>query len=60
MSKKGELILDFISDRADQLNDFDAEYMLDVLYVNNLKAFSKINNYNKDIDWEVAHYRSTL
>ena len=58
MSKKGELILDFISDRADQLTDFDAEYMLDVLYDKNLFMFEK--NYNKDVDWEVAEYRSTL
>jgi len=58
MSKKGELILDFIHDRADQLNDFDVEYMLDVLYDKNLFMFEK--NYNKDVDWEVAHYRSTL
>ena len=58
MSKKGELILDFISDRADQLNDFDVEYMLDVLYDKNLFMFEK--NYNKDVDWEVAEYRSTL
>ena len=60
MSKKGELILDFIHDRADQLDYTDAEYMLDVLYDNNLRAFDKLNNYNKDVDWEVANYRSQM
>jgi hypothetical protein len=60
MSKKGQLILDFISDRADQLNDFDAEYMLDILYDNNLRAFNKLNSYNRDVDWEIAEYRTRL
>ena len=60
MSKKGQLILDFISDRADQLNDFDAEYMLDILYDNNLKAFNRLNSYNRDVDWEIAEYRTRL
>ena len=57
MSKKGELILDFIGDRADQMNDFDVEYMLDILYDNNRKAFGM---YNKDVDWEIAEYRTRL
>ena len=58
MSKKGQLILDFISDRADQMSDFDVEYMLDILYDNNLNMFK--NNYNRDVDWEVANYRSQM
>lgn len=58
MSKKGELILDFINDRADQLDFIDAEYMLDVLYDKNLNMFK--NNYNRDVDWEVANYRCQL
>lgn len=57
MSKKGELILDFIGDRADQMSDFDVEYMLDVLYDNNRESFGM---YNKDVDWEIAEYRSRL
>ena len=57
MSKKGQLILDFIGDRADQLSDFDVEYMLDVLYDNNVEAFG---TYNRDVDWEVANYRSQM
>ena len=58
MSKKGQLILDFIHDRADQLDFTDAEYMLDVLYDKNLFMFE--NNYNRDVDWEIAEYRSQL
>ena len=57
MSKKGELVLDFIGDRADQMNDFDVEYMLDILYDNNRESFGM---YNKDVDWEIAEYRSRL
>ena len=58
MSKKGQLILDFIHDRADQMSDFDVEYMLDILYDNNLNMFK--NNYNRDVDWEIAEYRSKM
>lgn len=58
MSKKGQLILDFIHDRADQMSDFDVEYMLDILYDNNLNMFK--NNYNRDVDWEIAEYRSQM
>lgn len=58
MSKKGELILDFISERADQMSDFDVEFMLDILYDHNLNMFE--NNYNRDVDWEVANYRSQM
>ena len=57
MSKKGELILDFISERADQMSDFDVEFMLDILYDHNLEHHGQ---YNKDVDWEVAHYRSAM
>ena len=58
MSKKGELILDFIHDRADQMSDFDVEFMLDILYDHNLDMFE--NNYNRKVDWEVATYRSQM
>tara|TARA_R100000951_G_scaffold98602_1_gene88616 strand:+ start:635 stop:808 length:174 start_codon:yes stop_codon:yes gene_type:complete len=57
MSKKGELVLDFIGDRADQMTDFDVEYMLDVLYDNNVKKF---DSYSKDVDWEIAEYRTRI
>ena len=57
MSKKGELILDFISERADQMSDFDVEFMLDILYDHNLTEF---DSYNKDVDWEVAEYRASM
>ena len=58
MSKKGQLILDFIHDRADQLDYTDSEFMLDILYDHNLNMFK--NNYNRDVDWEVAEYRSQM
>lgn len=57
MSKKGELILDFIQRRADQMTDFDVEYMLDILYDNNRDEFGM---YDKDVDWEIAEYRSAM
>lgn len=57
MNKKGQLILDFIQQRADQMSDFDVEYMLDVLYDKNVKEF---NSYDRDVDWEVAEYRSAM
>lgn len=57
MSKKGELILDFIDDRADQMSDFDVEYMLDILYDNNVKEFGM---YDKSVDWKIAEYRTRL
>jgi hypothetical protein len=60
MSKKGELILDFIYRRANDLDDLDAQYMLDILYDNNLRAFNRLNSYNRDVDWEVAEYRSQM
>ena len=57
MSKKGQLVLDFIQKRADQMTDFDVEYMLDILYDNNRDEFGM---YDKDVDWEIAEYRSAM